>query len=113
MTPTAITPQQESDKHAELKKATQENSTTARSGTDKRLWRGDKAGTIQFESVRPDFKGDKLAERQWVKEHMVIIQLSFPHVSYWAGWCIQVLGEEGLCRRHRWTHHGKQLLLGK
>jgi len=70
MTPTAITPQQEPAKHAELKKATQENSTTARSGIDKRLWRGDKAGTIQFESVRPDFKDDKLAERQWVKEHM-------------------------------------------
>ncbi|KIJ51034.1 hypothetical protein M422DRAFT_74399 [Sphaerobolus stellatus SS14] len=34
-----------------------------------KLYRGDKAGTLTFNG-RPDFKGDKLAERQWIKEHM-------------------------------------------
>ena len=31
-----------------------------------RTWRGNKAGTIRYQGY-PDFKGDKYAERQWVK----------------------------------------------
>jgi len=33
-------------------------------------WRGNKAGTVIFRG-KPDFKGDKYAERQWIKEHLV------------------------------------------
>ncbi|KIJ51035.1 hypothetical protein M422DRAFT_158820, partial [Sphaerobolus stellatus SS14] len=34
------------------------------------LWRGDKEGKLRYDGARPDFKGDKYAERQWIKEHM-------------------------------------------
>ena len=54
--------------HTELKKPHQ---TTANLSSRplERLWRGNKAGTVRMSC--PDFKGDKYAERQWIKEHMV------------------------------------------
>lgn len=35
-----------------------------------RIWRGDRAGKVTL-AGRPNFHGDKYAERQWIKEHMV------------------------------------------
>lgn len=36
-----------------------------------RVWRGNKQGTLRLPTI-PDFQGDKYAERQWIKEHMVL-----------------------------------------
>jgi hypothetical protein len=39
-----------------------------------RLWRGNKSGSVRLNGV-PDFNGDKYAERQHIKEHMVCLSL--------------------------------------
>lgn len=39
-----------------------------------RVWRGNREGTVRLHG-RPDFQGDKYAERQWIKEHMVTLSL--------------------------------------
>lgn len=33
----------------------------------KRTWRGDAAGKLRLPTEAPDFGGDKLKERQWIK----------------------------------------------
>jgi len=40
-----------------------------------RTWRGNKAGTVKYEGY-PDFKGDKFAEREYVKVSVGLLYLS-------------------------------------
>ncbi|KAF8518472.1 class II aldolase/adducin N-terminal [Gautieria morchelliformis] len=52
----------------DLKKSRQSTANLSKTALD-RVWRGNKEGTVRLHG-RPDFKGDKYAERQWIKEHM-------------------------------------------
>ncbi|KAF8575494.1 aldolase [Ramaria rubella] len=52
----------------DLKKVHQTTANLPKSPFE-RVWRGNKSGSVRLAN-RPDFKGDKYAERQWIKEHM-------------------------------------------
>lgn len=57
-----------------------------------RIWRGDTQGVIHMPGI-PDFQGDKYAERQWIKEHMVLcFSCSFLHLSLSTGCWFPLLG---------------------
>ena len=43
-----------------------------------RTWRSNKEGTVRLQSV-PDFKGDKYAEREWVKVSCYPVSVSSIH----------------------------------
>ena len=73
MAPVAVVPKDETTSNGHdvdsLKKSHQSTANLPKQPIE-RLWRGNKSGSVAF-AGRPDFKGDKLAERQWIKEHLV------------------------------------------
>lgn len=74
MAPVAVTPQVETPSNGKVveslkeSKGHQSTANLPKQPLD-RLWRGNKNGSVAF-TGRPDFKGDKHAERQWIKEHL-------------------------------------------
>ena len=73
-----------------------------------RTWRSNKEGTVRLQSV-PNFKGDKYAEREWVKvctgARLKGARVSLSFVATF-GRCFQILGQTGLWRRCLRTHYG-------
>jgi len=69
MAPVATSAQTPTIPRAEDLKKPHQTTVNLSSTPFERVWRGNKAGTVRMPG-RPDFKGDKYAERQWIKEHM-------------------------------------------
>ncbi|GJJ08672.1 hypothetical protein Clacol_002891 [Clathrus columnatus] len=99
MTPVAV---QQSDivSQGPIKNAPQSISDVA---PISRVWRGDKAGKITLQG-RPDFQGDKHAERQWIKEHMAAAFRYWGKLGYAEGLAGHITVRDPVLPGHYWMN---------
>ncbi|KAF8507569.1 class II aldolase/adducin N-terminal [Hysterangium stoloniferum] len=68
-----------------------------------RVWRGNKSGTVRLDDI-PDFKGDKYAERQWIKEHMAAAFRFWGKMGYAEGAAGHITVRDPVKPGHYWMN---------
>ncbi|CAD6579326.1 MAG: hypothetical protein CYPHOPRED_000852 [Cyphobasidiales sp. Tagirdzhanova-0007] len=68
-----------------------------------RTWRGNKKGTVRYQGY-PDFKNDKYAERQWVKEHLAGAFQYWGKIGFGEGLSGHITVRDPVLEDHYWMN---------